>query len=203
MKNYIDKNNSLEKIKSGKEKIILELGCGNLRTIEHSITLDMVDLPTVDIICNLNEGFPFIPDDSVDEIHSSHFMEHIDDFGAMLKEIHRILKHGGMSKITVPHFSNPYFYSDYTHRNFFGLYSLSYFSKTLYFKRRVPTFYNDIDFRIVDVKYRFAANWKWKSGILKRFGKLINSNRTLMEYYEAHWCYKIPAREISYFIEKK
>ena len=45
---YIDKNNSLEKIKSQNEIIILELGCGNSKQFTNSISIDLVDINGVD-----------------------------------------------------------------------------------------------------------------------------------------------------------
>jgi len=185
------------------ESVILELGCGNSKLFNNSIAIDMVDLDGVDIICDINKGLSFIPDNSIDEIYSSHFLEHVSDFGFMMKEIYRILKPNGIKKIIVPHFSNPYFYSDYTHKNHFGLYSLSYFSKSDYFKRSVPVFYNDVDFEIIDVKINFKSKWKINNYFAKFFGLFVNSNRNIMEFYESNWCYKYPARELIFLIRKK
>lgn len=199
---YIDKNQLLPKFANSSEKIVLELGCGNSKQFEYSIAVDIIDLPGVDIICDLNKGFPFIPDNSVDEIYSSHFMEHINNLGFMMKEIYRILKPGGRKHMTVPHFSNPYFYSDYTHHITFGIYSMSYFSKSKYFKRQVPTFYNDIDFKIISVQVRFKSEWFLPGFFTKRFGKLLNNHKTFLEFYEANWCYMIPTSEIKFIIEK-
>lgn len=201
--NYIDKSNALTRIAEQKEKIILELGCGNSKQFQNSIAIDLVDLNGVDIICDLNLGFPFIPDNSVDEIHSSHFMEHVSDFGFMIKEIYRILKPNGTNFMKVPHFSNPFFYSDYTHKNHFGLYSLSYFSKSNYFTRRVPTFYNEIDFEIINIRLKFKSRWIINRISLKIFEKLINSNHKFQEYYEANLCYAISAYELSFLIKKR
>lgn len=200
--NYIDKNDLISKIKNTNERIILELGCGPSKQFSNSIAIDLVDVPGVDIICDLNLGFPFIPDNSVNEIYSSHFMEHIDDLGYMMKEIYRILKPGGRKIMVVPHFSNPYYYSDYTHCNTFGLYSLSYFSKSDYFKRKVPAFYNDMDFKIISVDLRFKSRWLFSRLLIKPFGKLINKRISFMEFYEANWCYIIPAYELKFIIEK-
>lgn len=179
---YIDKNNSLEKIKSQNEIIILELGCGNSKQFTNSISIDLVDINGVDIVCDLNKGFPFIPDNSIDEIHSVHFLEHIDNLGNIMKEIHRILKPKGIKIITVPHFSNPYFYSDYTHRNHFGLYSLCYFSKSMYFKRQVPVFYNDINFKIKSVSISFKSQYRLQGLFLKYVGKIINKRKFSLEF---------------------
>jgi len=200
--NYIDKNNLLSKFSDANEKIILELGCGNSKQFDNSISIDIVDMPGVDFICDLNKGFPFIPDNSVDEIYSTHFMEHIIDLGSMMKEIYRVLKPGGRNNMTVPHFSNPYFYSDYTHHITFGIYSMNYFSNGAYFKRSVPTFYNDIDFKIISVQLRFKSRWLIPGFFTKRFGNILNKNKTLLEFYEANCCYQIPTSEIKFVIEK-
>ena len=200
---YFDKSNALSRIAENKEKIILELGCGNSKQFQNSIAIDLIDLNGVDIICDLNLGFPFIPDNSVDEIHSSHFMEHVSDFGFIIKEIYRILKPNGTNFMIIPHFSNPYFYSDYTHKNHFGLYSISYFSKSDYFTRRIPAFYNEIDFDIINIHITFKSRWIINRVLLKIFEKLINSNRKFQEYYEANLCYAIPAYELSFLINKR
>lgn len=201
--NFIDKKNILPLINSGEiNKVILELGCGTDKRIKDSISFDLVDLPGVDVVCDLNFGFPFLNDNSVDEIHSEHFLEHVDDLGALIKEIYRVLKPGGRKYITVPHFSNPYFYSDYTHRNFFGLYSMSYFSKQDYFRRKVPGFYNDINFKIVKVNCRFKSRWFLPGFINKRFGIFINKSKAMQEYYEANLTYLIPCSELIFVIEK-
>lgn len=200
---YYDKSNALARIANQNEKIILELGCGNSKQFQNSIAIDLVDLNGVDIVCDLNLGFPFIPDNSVDEIHSSHFMEHVSDFGFIMKEIYRILKTNGTNFMKVPHFSNPFFYSDYTHKNHFGLYSLSYFSKTDYFKRGVPAFYNNIDFEIIKIHITFKSNWFIKRIWQRLFEKIINRNRGFQEFYEANLCYKIPAYELSFLIKKR
>lgn len=143
----IDKNDVLKKINEI-PKVVIELGCGRQKQIKNAITIDIIDLPHIDIIADLNKGLWFLPDNSVDEIYSFHFLEHVENFELFMKEIYRVLKKGGKKIGTVPHFSNPYFYSDYTHHNFFGLYTFSYFSKTKYFKREVPSFYNSTDFKI-------------------------------------------------------
>ncbi len=202
--NLIDKNEILPKINSGELKVVIfELGCGPDKRLKNSIAIDMVDLPEVDVVCDLNYGMPFLQNNSVDEIYSEHFLEHINDLGFLMREIYRVLKPGGRKYITVPHFSNPYFYSDYTHKNFFGLYSMSYFSKQDYFKRKVPVFYNDVNFRIISAKYRFKSRWFITGFFTKRFGLFINKFVPLQEYYEAILCYRIPCSELIFIIEKE
>src|SRR5687768_10988224 len=102
-----------------KPKVVVELGCGEFKKVPEAIGIDMVSLPGVDIVHNMEEGLSFMPDASVDEISSSHVLEHIVHFEELMREIHRVLKKDGVHKVTVPHFSNTHYYSDYTHKRFF------------------------------------------------------------------------------------
>ena len=117
----------LEQILKCGDAVIIELGCGHKKK-EGRIGIDAVDLPMVDIVTDLEKGLGFLPDDSVDQIHSRSLLEHIENFENLVGEIVRILKKDGTAHIFVPHFSNPYYYSDYTHKRFFGLYSFYYFA---------------------------------------------------------------------------
>jgi len=181
-KEIIDKINIKQKIKNG-EEIILEFGSG-LKNNENKINIDIQNLPTTNIVANLEYGLSFLPNNSVDEIHTTSFLEHIENFELLMTEIHRVLKPNKKIKIFVPHFSNPYFYSDYTHKRFFGLYSFSYFSKSHHpFHRKVPKFYNTCNFRITNIKLIFHS---------RLLTKIINSRLRLMELYEYHLSFIIP-----------
>lgn len=197
-----DKLNIIPEIKN-LEKVIIELGCGQQKQIQNAITIDMIDLPHIDIIANVNEGLSFLPDESVDEIYSFHFMEHIDDLEYFMKEIYRVLKKGGKKIGKVPHFSNPYFYSDYTHHHFFGLYTFSYFSKESFYKRGVPNFYNHENFKINKMKLIFRSPFIVRHYIKRVWQLIFNSSKYMQELYEESFCYTFPAYEIEFEIEKK
>ena len=107
-----------EKIKKN-ERIVIELGCGPNK-IAGAIGVDKYEGEAVDIIADIEKGLPFLPDNSVDELSSRHLLEHIENLELLIREIYRVLKPGGLHRVVVPHFSNPYFYSDYTHRRFLG-----------------------------------------------------------------------------------
>ena len=71
----------------------LNLGGGQYKE-EGWTNIDIVDLPEVDIVHDLTK-FPWpFKDESVDEIKSSHFIEHLDGetFIKMMEECYRILK---------------------------------------------------------------------------------------------------------------
>lgn len=101
---------------SGK-RVVVELGCGP-RKKEGRIGIDKLDLPNVDIVSDLEDGLSFMPDKSVDEIHCRSILEHIENFENLVRDIVRVLKSNGTARVFVPHFSNPYYYSDYTHKRF-------------------------------------------------------------------------------------
>ncbi len=197
----IDKKGIISKLNSV-PKVIIELGCGRQKQIENSITIDMIDLPHIDIITDINKGLYFLPDNSVDEIYSFHFLEHVEKVEFIMSEIYRVLKPGGKKIGTVPHFSNPYFYSDYTHHNCFGLYSFCYFSKKDYFKRKVPDFYNSINFKINKIKIGFKSPFLIRNYLRQIWSKIFNSSKFMQEFYEENLCHTFPAYEISFELEK-
>lgn len=189
------KNILTEKIEKG-ENIFIELGCGNSKP-DGYIGIDIVNLDGVDIVANVEKGLGFIPDNSVDIISSRHFLEHVSNYELLIREIHRVLKPTGIHKAIVPHFSNPHYYSDYTHKNFFGLYSFDYFGSTsTQLKRKVPAFYNDIQFDILKRDLNFKSQFFIRN-ILKRIPKFIfNQSNYWKELYEESFSYKFPCSEI-------
>jgi len=84
--------------------------------------------PNVDIVHDLDKTpWPF-EDNSADEIVMSHCLEHLKDQNLAMKEIHRILKPGGVTIITVPHFTWQYAYADPTHKHFFAYPTFFYYA---------------------------------------------------------------------------
>jgi len=178
-------------IKSGK-KVVLELGCGPHRK-EGRIGIDRLDLPSVDIVSDLEDGLFFLPDKSVDEVHCRSVLEHIENFENLMQEIVRVLKSDGTAHIFVPHFSNPYFYSDYTHKRFFGLYTFYYFVDTRrQLKRKVPDFYTDFRINVISQQLVFKSPFFFRGKNKKIIGFIFNCHRSLQEFYEENLCYIFP-----------
>ncbi len=186
----------LEKIISDGGPLIIELGCGQ-KSKQGRITVDKADLPNVDIVADMENGLPFLPDHCVDEIHCRSVLEHIENFEELIREIVRVLKKSGEAHVFVPHFSNPYYYSDYTPKRFFGLYTFYYFVDTeRQLKRKVPNFYTDIRINIISQRLVFRSPFRLSRQIKKAFGFLINWHRCFMEFYEQHLCYIFPCHGI-------
>ena len=157
----------LDKIIKSDNPLVVELGCGQKKK-PGRVTIDKIDLPHVDIVADIENGLPFLLDNSVDEIHCRSVLEHIENFENLMREITRVLKKNGKANIFVPHFSNPYYYSDHTHKRFFGLYSFYYFvDKQHQLKRKVPDFYSDIRINIISLRLVFRSSF-WLSRKLKK-----------------------------------
>jgi len=186
----------LDSLINGGKKIIIELGCGP-RKKDGRIGIDSVDLPGVDIVADLEKGLPFLPDNSVDQIHCRHFLEHIKNFENLMAEMIRVLKRDGTAHIFVPHFSNPHYYSDFTHSRFFGLYSFYYFvDYEGQLRRKVPNFYTDMRIKILSQRLIFRSSFKILSPLKKLFGWFINRHTSFEEYYEENLCYIFPCHGI-------
>lgn len=172
--------------------VIIELGCGESKQAGR-IGIDRLNLPGVDIVADINQGLPFLPDDSVDEIHSKSFLEHVDDLQKVVGEIARVLKPGGRNFLFVPHFSNPYYYSDYTHTRFMGLYTFYYFVDPRFqLRRKVPAFYSDVRIRVLSQKLIFRSSFRPLHYLKKIFELLVNLSSRTQEFYEENLCYLIP-----------
>jgi SAM-dependent methyltransferase len=197
----LDKGGILKKI-GQMDKVTLELGCGPNKQKKNAIGIDVMNLPGVDIVADVNDGLTFLDDCSVDEIYSFHFLEHLSDLGKFMFEANRVLKPNGRMYGTVPHFSNPYFYSDYSHRIHFGLYTFAYFCKDQIFKRKVPSFYNSLSFEIESIEIVFASPFNWRNKLKKLWQLFFNLNKNLQEFYEENICFIIPAYEINFVMRK-
>jgi predicted SAM-dependent methyltransferase len=83
----------------------LHLGCGK-RHIPGFLHIDAIDYPHVDHVSTI-DNLSFIPPDSVDLIYNCHVLEHFKrrDVGRVLSEWRRVLKPGGMLRISVPDYA--------------------------------------------------------------------------------------------------
>jgi SAM-dependent methyltransferase len=152
----------------------------------------------------LNKPLAELPDNSVAEIYSRHTLEHVDALLPLMGELHRVTKPDGRIEIIVPHFSNPYGYSDPTHVRFFGLYSFYYFSdESDQPRRKVPSFYIPERFTVEAIRIH-----PMKRSVLSRlFGSLVKwfMNRSVarLDWYERNLCWWLPADSIRFVLKPK
>jgi len=88
------------------------------------LTIDQED---GDINCDLNEGIP-LEDNSVGVINASHVIEHLKDPIKTMREIHRVLAHGGWAMIDVPSTDGRGAWQDPTHVSFWNEHSFWYYT---------------------------------------------------------------------------
>jgi SAM-dependent methyltransferase len=186
-----------------KKPLRLNLGCGQ-RPRPGFYGVDHLDLPGVDIVADLNRPFTQLPDDSVSEIYTRHTLEHVPQLLPLMAELHRITRADGRIEIIVPHFSNPFGYSDPTHVRFFGLYSFFYFADEVdQPSRKVPAFYVPQRFIVESISVSLV-----KGGLLKRFvtplvKRLVNRGISLLDWYERSLCRSFPAESMHYVLKPK
>jgi SAM-dependent methyltransferase len=116
----------------------IDLACGANKK-EGYIGVDFVETSDTDVIHDLNQyPWPF-DDGSADEIHCSHYIEHIphdidnedgrDGLIQFMDEVYRILKPGGKFHIIAPYYKNERAFGDPTHRRYIGDLSFVYWNK--------------------------------------------------------------------------
>ena len=184
---------------------VLELGCGPSRRHDDAVTVDALDFECVDVVGDVFSVLARIPDSCVDAVHSYHFLEHLDSLDGIVAEAARVLRPGGLLHAVVPHFSNPYFYSDYTHRRAFGLYSFAYLADTRILRRRVPRYNVDLGLELVDVTLGFKAAPPFyvRHALRRALGLVVNSTRLTQEWYEAGWTGWFPCYEIDFKVARR
>lgn len=134
---------------------ILDVGCG-ANKFEGAVGLDNNPRTAADVIHDLGVvPYPF-PDDEFDLIVSRHVIEHVPDVMAFVGELYRITKPGGTIRLVTPHYTNPDWATDPTHRNHFNSYTFNTFTP----ERAVFDFYTDIQLKPVRTYVSLLNLWR-------------------------------------------
>jgi len=95
----------------------LDLGCGG-RKKEGFIGVDQYAMEGVDVVFNIGvDPWPW-EDGSVEEVHASHFLEHLTAPQRVhfMNEAFRVMKDGAKATIITPHWASNRAYGDFTHQ---------------------------------------------------------------------------------------
>lgn len=95
----------------------LDIGCGPNKK-EGFTGVDQYQMDGVDVVLNVGvDAWPW-EDDSVEEIHASHFLEHLtgEQRVHFMNEAYRVLKEGGKATVITPHWASNRAYGDFTHQ---------------------------------------------------------------------------------------
>lgn len=159
-----------KKVKEDKP-LKLNLGGGQYKE-EGWTNLDIVDLPEVDIVHDLTK-FPWpFEDNSVDEIKSSHFIEHLsgEDFTKMMEECYRILKKGefdpdnpnqptkGFMTHIAPYYNSVRAWQDPTHKTLISESRFLYYNKQWRDQNKLDHYGINCDFDFF-YSYNIDQNW--------------------------------------------
>lgn len=199
----LDKHNLLSRLSTMKY-VQLDLGCGNSKRNPDSIGIDLINYDCVDIVGDVLDVLHALPGHIVDDVYTSHYLEHTSHVPLILKELERVMKLDGTLTIIVPHFSNPYYYSDPTHISSFGLYSMSYFAKDNHLSRKVPNYHAELAFAIDNISLIFKScpPFYVRHAIKTLFGVLVNINSYTKEFYEEFLSCLFPCYEIKYILRR-
>ena len=200
----IDRQQVVARSRAG-ELFKFELGCGPRKKDSDSIGIDLLDLPTVDLVGEIFEVLNELPDKCASAIYSAHFFEHVDGLPRLLKEVARVLAPGARLSVVVPHFSNPFYHSDPTHRTPFGLYTMAYFCEQALFRRTIPNYGVAVPLTIVAAELEFKSYPpRYVRHAFKRaIGLLVNSSMYARELYEENLCWLIPCYQVRYELQRK
>lgn len=139
--------------KKSENKKILDIGCGIHKVSPDAVGLDVAKLEGVDVVHDLN-SFPYpFKNNEFDEVYANMVLEHLDDFAGAMREVHRILKTGGLFYIKVPYYATTIAFQDYTHKNFFTEKTFTYFTND-----NELNYYQDTRYEIVNQKLVSNAN---------------------------------------------
>jgi SAM-dependent methyltransferase len=103
------------------QPIRIDIGCGKNKR-EGFIGLDQHPFAGVDHVLNFGSAVWPWADNSVDEAHCSHVIEHLTNFGDKWERVHffnelyRVLKPGAKCALIFPHWASSRFYGDPTHK---------------------------------------------------------------------------------------
>jgi hypothetical protein len=192
----------IEAINAGRE-VGLELGSGGRRARPGYVTVDLRDHPEVDLRGDVFEILAALRDGSVSGVYASHFIEHIADLDRLLTEIVRVCRDGAAIEFVAPHFSNAFFYSDVTHRAFFGLYTFCYLAESRAgFRRQVPDYARVPGLVLTRVKLRFQSFRPFyvRHGFRKLVQLLVNSCNYMRELYEEAGTGFVSCYEVEYVL---
>jgi len=128
----------------------LNLGCGNKKKTGFK-GVDKVKLPAVDFVCDIEREKIPVKDNSVSEVYSRYFFEHVDDLISLMEEVWRVSEDGAKLTVIVPYFKSIGAFKDPTHKRFFTYETFDYFTDT----KKLPSYYSDKKFKIIKKIFLF------------------------------------------------
>lgn len=184
----------------------LNLGAGEDRK-EGYINVDWSPLTKPDVVHDLNT-FPYpFENEAFEKIEAFHVLEHLDKPFNVMKELHRILKPGGVLHVKVPHFSRGFSHAEHAH-GFdvtFPLYFNPNFTKSGYY---------GVSFELKSLRLSWLAFFHLLPymgygpvliGFLRGVNKIVSGLANISPAFTSRmWCYWVGGfDEIEFIFTKK
>jgi SAM-dependent methyltransferase len=176
---------------------VLDIGCGKHKT-PGAVGLDSNPRVGADVVHDLDQvPYPFA-DDEFDIVIGNQVIEHVEDVLAVMAELHRITRAGGLIRLDTPHFSDVASYTDPTHKRHLTTESFAYFTG----HRPDFDFYSHVRLRPRLVRVTMLKLWR-----LLGFQFLINlpnrypSARFLRRFWEQYLCFIVRGKTIYFEFE--
>lgn len=112
-----------------------------------------------------------LPDNSVGEIFSSHYIEHVSDFKSFMEEIYRILIPKGVVTFVAPYYNSMRAMQDFTHKRFISENTFLYTSQEWLKANGLQHYGVDCNFDILAIKYYFSQEWKNRAEAAKEWAR--------------------------------
>ena len=170
----------------------LDLGC-SFHKRDGFVGIDILKSDGIDV--QTDACFLPFKENSFDEIYSSYALEHIQDNLKVLEEIWRVCKDGAIVRLILPHFSNPAFSDDLTHKHRYSTRTFEHYDQELHEITGHPNYLPGINLKVKQARLVWwppqviDRKSHWKKSILKVLNNLIN---TLANRYpflcERVWC---------------
>jgi SAM-dependent methyltransferase len=178
---------------------VLNLGCGKNKLDGTSpgdevIGLDIEKLPGIDVVWNLEKTPMPFKDGEFDIVICNYVLEQIQNFFPLMKEIHRIVKLGGLVKIKVAFYSSWSQYNDPLHVRSFSYYSFNRFdpSHTRHYRKE----YYGVYFKIRKRRFNFAV------GSTKILNPIINPIvNAYPRFYSRFLAWILPCVDLEFELE--
>jgi len=132
----------------------LNIGAGRADQLPGAVRLDVARATRPHVVADLDAGALPFKAGAFDAVGAYDVVEHVEDLVALLEEIHRVLKAGGVLHVTTPHFSCANAFTDPTHRRALGLTSFDYFDDA-----HALAYYSSARFRVRAARLFFKGRF--------------------------------------------
>lgn len=148
-----------------------DLACGQNKR-EGFVGIDIVKAEGVDMVFDL-EAFPWpLDSDSADELHASHYIEHVHDLFAFFDEAWRVAKDGATFTIVCPYYTSIRAWQDPTHVRPISEATFLYFSREWRESQKLDHYPVQCDWVTETITAAYNPPWHLKSEEARQFAAL-------------------------------